>query len=156
MLNNNLNNKMRNKVKYLFRLFLVFKSYLGSKYILMDELQVEFKSSDTEPLYQEMAKRIAEIDKVASDFPGVIIIHNVEDFSISYLSPRGLSQLGMTLEEARLMTSEEYHSKYFNEDDAKDYVPKLRALLAENTDESISFCHLVRIDENLAWTWRFS
>ncbi|MGV3508387.1 MAG: response regulator transcription factor [Sphingobacteriaceae bacterium] len=122
----------------------------------MDELQVKFKSSDKGLLYQEMAKRIAEIDKVASDFPGVIIIHNVEDFSISYLSPRGLSQLGMTLEEARLMTSEEYHSKYFNEDDAKDYVPKLRALLEENTDESISYFQQVRIDQNLEWTWHFS
>jgi DNA-binding CsgD family transcriptional regulator len=107
-------------------------------------------------LSEKISSKINEIHKIANDFPGVIIIHHVHTFAIEYMSPRGLGQLGISLKEVRSIKSEEYHARYFNEEDSKDYVPKLRNLMERNTDESISFFQQVRINQNEDWTWHFS
>ncbi|MEJ6980724.1 LuxR C-terminal-related transcriptional regulator [Pedobacter sp. P351] len=113
-------------------------------------------SEGTHKLSEKISEKINEIHELATDFPCVIIIHHVKDFSIEYMSPKGLSQLGISLEELRSIKSEEYHARYFNEEDSKDYVPKLRKLMEQNTDESISFFQQVRINQAEEWIWHCS
>lgn len=107
---------------------------------------------------QLIAKKIAEIHPVADQFPGVIIIHNIcENFNkVEYMSPRGLSILGITLEELKNMHTD-YHSSFFNEDDAKDYVPKLLEMIKRNKEDEIyTFFQQVRASEKHPWQWHIS
>ncbi|MEX2593613.1 MAG: helix-turn-helix transcriptional regulator [Anditalea sp.] len=107
-------------------------------------------------LLNRINKKIATIAAVADDLPCVIIIHNVHDFSTSYMSQRGLDELSMTLKELQGMSIKEYHENFFNPDDAKDYLPKIVDLLKRNTDESITLFQQVRVSEKKEWRWHMS
>lgn len=73
------------------------------------------------------------------------------------MSPRGLAALGITMEEIRLLSSDEYHSRFFNAEDAKDYVPKLFELVKSNDDQNIiSFFQQVRPSATEDYSWHFS
>ncbi len=51
---------------------------------------------------------------------------------MAWISRRGIEELGISLEEITKLTSDEYHLRYFNAEDAKDYVPKIIGLLERN------------------------
>ena len=80
-------------------------------------------------LQQAMQARIAEVAAIADDLPGITIIHDLRNWSVAWMCKRGLQQIGATLEEVTRMSAEEYHSKYFHDEDAKDYVPKILGML---------------------------
>ena len=89
--------------------------------------------------------------------PGVVIVHNLEDKSILWMSTKGLRELNITIADLEKLSGAEYHAKYFNPDDAKDYVPKLWGLLQRNNnDECVSFFQQVRIKGQKVWTWHLS
>lgn len=107
-------------------------------------------------LRKSIEDKIASIAAVADEFPGVVIIHNVKTRTVEYMSPRGLKQLNATLEEVKEL-GPRYHEKYFNPEDARDYVPKIFGLLERNNDqETISFFQQVRLAEESDWIWHFS
>jgi DNA-binding CsgD family transcriptional regulator len=88
--------------------------------------------------------------------PAAIIIHDIRDSTVVYMSKRELDGLGVTLEELHNMGAE-YHTRYFNPEDAKDYVPKILGLLERNNDdEIISFFQQVRISPQHDWNWFLS
>ncbi len=60
--------------------------------------------------------------------PGIIIIQNLSDLKIEYMSPRGLKILGVDLEEIKSLEINEYNERYFNVEDWKDYSPKIVTL----------------------------
>jgi len=100
---------------------------------------------------------ITEIAQTADRYPGVVIIHDLRDWSVAWMSALGLIQLGVTVDELREISSDEYHARHFNPDDAKEYVPKLSGLLERNNnDEVVTYFQQVRIDENADWTWHMS
>lgn len=89
--------------------------------------------------------------------PCVAIIHDLEDGSVVYISKRGLELLGTTAEEIASLSHDEYHKRYFNHDDAKEYVPKILGLLERNRDdEMISHFQQVRFAGSADWTWHLS
>ena len=107
-------------------------------------------------LEEEARKKISMVQQFEEDVPAVIIIHDLVSNSVVYMSKRGLSLLGATLEEIRV-ASPEYHARYFNEDDAKYYVPKILGMLErDNTDEMVSYFQQVRFSENSPWVWHLS
>jgi DNA-binding CsgD family transcriptional regulator len=106
-------------------------------------------------LEEKIKDKVASIAAVADSFPGVIVIHTTA-LAMVYMSPMGLKQLGVKLSDLQGMNAEKYHEKYFNPDDAKDYVPKLLNLMERNSDETVSFFQQVRIDEKDNWTWHIS
>ncbi|MFD2247395.1 response regulator transcription factor [Pontibacter ruber] len=108
-------------------------------------------------LEQLMQRKIAEIASVSDDLPGVIIIHNLQkQLQVEYISPRGEQQLGFTLEEIQKM-GPDYHTRFFNQEDAADYVPKIMNMITRNdTQEIVSFFQQVRASEELPWSWHFS
>jgi DNA-binding CsgD family transcriptional regulator len=107
------------------------------------------------PLTQEtIDKAIAEIAGIADKLPGVIVIHDLRDWSVAWMAPRGLAQLGVTLEEITALTAEEYYGRYFNSEDSKDYVPKILNLLERNNNDDIcTFFQQVRLAMNADWSW---
>jgi DNA-binding CsgD family transcriptional regulator len=105
---------------------------------------------------KKIADKIASIDAVADELPGIVIIHNIKSRGVEYMSPRGLSFLGTSLDTIRNM-SQDYNEHYFNPDDAKDYVPKIFGLLERNNNqEIISFFQQVRPSEQHDWSWHLS
>jgi DNA-binding CsgD family transcriptional regulator len=107
-------------------------------------------------LQKRIADKIAEIATVADQIPGVIVIHSLPDFTVQYMSAAGLKGIGKTLKEVEQMSNKEYHDRFFNPDDAADYVPKIMSLLEKNTDETVNFFQQVRTSETSEWDWYLS
>ncbi|WP_216859038.1 helix-turn-helix domain-containing protein [Hymenobacter citatus] len=81
---------------------------------------------------EELIKRkITEVAAVADDLPGVIIILSGDCRQVLYMSAMGLTKLNTTLPELTAMR-EEYYSRYFNADEAHEYVPQVADLLERN------------------------
>lgn len=105
---------------------------------------------------QHIQEKIKEIDRVADDIPGVIVIHNVKTTELEYMSPRGLSLLDTTLAELQAMGTA-YHTRYFNAEESKEYVPKIFGLIERNNnDEIITFMQQVRIVKEDCWKWHYT
>jgi len=106
--------------------------------------------------YKTFQKQIQKIVSVEHLIPAVVIIHDIEGV-VMWMSEMGLDQLGVTQEELVNRPPEEYYSRFFNESDAKDYVPKILGLLERNNDdEIITYFQQVRYREHLDWTWHMS
>ena len=100
---------------------------------------------------------IAKISAIADELPGVVILHDLRDWSVAWISKRGLQQLGVSLEDITKITAEEYYTRYFNGDDAKDYVPKILGLIEQNNDEDLcTFFQQVRFSNSSDWNWHMS
>ncbi|GAB3811977.1 hypothetical protein GCM10028895_02580 [Pontibacter rugosus] len=88
-------------------------------------------------LEQRIQLKISEIAAVAEQLPGVVIIHNFQkEMAVEYISPRGTRFLGVSLQEIKELGGE-YNYRFFNPEDAKDYVPKIIGLIERNNDEEI-------------------
>ncbi|RDC57279.1 LuxR family transcriptional regulator [Pedobacter chinensis] len=108
-------------------------------------------------LTPEMCSKINSHIQSFNSIPGVVILHDLRDWHIAYMSDKGLNQLGTTLEEVCALPSEIYHAKYFNPDDALDYVPKIGALMENNKDcETVSFYQQIRFPNSPNWNWYLS
>lgn len=108
------------------------------------------------PLAQRKKDIIDRIDKVADLIPGVLIIHELPELRLAYMSPRGLAPLDMNLEEL-IALGAEYNYRYFNEADALDYVPKVFAMLERNDlNELVSFFQQVRPAPGAPYNWHMS
>jgi|SRR5215217_6480 len=102
-------------------------------------------------------RSIAEIAAIADKLPCVTIIHDLSDWSVAWMSKRGLAQLGISLEEITALTSEQYYSRYFNGEDSKDYVPKILGLMERNVaDEICTMFQQVRFSEHGPWNWHMA
>jgi DNA-binding NarL/FixJ family response regulator len=102
---------------------------------------------------QLISCKIAEIQKYEDDIPAVLIVFKVCDGTVVYMSKRGREELGMTNEEIVAMGTE-YHRRYFDPEESKEYAPKIIALLERNNDnEIISTFQQVRkvIDQPFSW-----
>jgi DNA-binding CsgD family transcriptional regulator len=108
-------------------------------------------------IQEQINNRVAEVAQSANLMPGVITIHDLRDWSIIWMSDRGLNQLNITQEDIAGKALNEYHKRFFNPEDAKDYVPKLIALLERNNnDELCTYFEQVRFPSNPNWTWHMS
>lgn len=112
--------------------------------------------ANNQDLEIKIRNKIAELDRFADEMPSVIIVHNMKTHAVEYMSPRGRKILGVSLEELKSMGTE-YYTRFFNPEDAKDYVPRIFSLLERNScDEIISFYQQVRASEAYPWSWYFS
>jgi DNA-binding CsgD family transcriptional regulator len=122
------------------------------------------KNTSTKPaviagtdLEQRKQQKIAEIAAVADEMPGVVIIHNLqEQLSVEYISSRGERVLGFSLEEIKKM-GPEYYTRFFNQEDAADVVPKVIEMIKRNdSNEIVSFFQQVRASDDQPWSWHLS
>lgn len=107
----------------------------------------------TPALQQKIEEKIEDIKHQLEIMPGVVIIHNIHTSVVVYMSSGGLKTLNVTLQELRDMGTE-YYPRFFNEEDAADYVPKVLGLLERNNDEeTISFFQQMRPRPEMDWEW---
>lgn len=107
---------------------------------------------------QLIQEKVREISLVADQFPGVVIVHNVhnEFGKVEFISALGTRKLGLSVDTIRELGTE-YHKRFFNEEDAKDYVPKMYDMIQRNNPEEIfSFFQQVRASEQHNWEWYIS
>lgn len=104
----------------------------------------------------EVENKLKALQLIEADLPAVLIVHSIPDFSVLYMSQRGLTFLNTTLEEIKL-PNEEYHARFFNPEDVPHYLPKLTGLLTRNdSDELVSFFQQVRSSPQHEWIWHLS
>lgn len=104
-------------------------------------------------LDKRIEKKIAEIQKYEDDIPAVLIVFKVCDGTVVYMSKRGRDILGITNEEIIAMGFE-YHQRYFNPEESKEYAPKIIELLERNNDnEIISAFQQVRPAPDQPYSW---
>ncbi len=102
---------------------------------------------------------IAKLDgfsKQAECLPGVVIIHNVKDFSVVYMSVKGLELLAMTLKELQEMRTD-YYDRFFNIEDHSDFIPKIAKLINEkDPDANFSYFQQVKLAGKPDWVWHLT
>ncbi|SDY68379.1 response regulator transcription factor [Hymenobacter psychrophilus] len=97
---------------------------------------------------QRIDETLAALAPVADALPGVVIVLNHDCRQVLYMSGRGLAALKITIPELRAL-GEEYYARYFNPDEAQEYVPKVVDLLERNDlNYSVSFFQQVRTGPN--------
>jgi DNA-binding CsgD family transcriptional regulator len=106
--------------------------------------------SDREQLVSD---KIREVSTFAELLPAVVIIHELPQFTLRYMSPLGLQLLDKEWSEVQGLTGEEYHKRFFNPDFASDSVPKILAIIEKNTDDVVSFFQQVRTSRDREWDW---
>lgn len=108
-------------------------------------------------LLKKIKTNIKELAKTADKMPGAVIIHDLRDWAVLWMSDWGLKQLGVTLNQITSLSFEEYHNYYFNPEDAKDYGPKILRLLEKNNDDQIcTYFQQVRLSPADPWHWYMS
>lgn len=107
-------------------------------------------------LQQAAHEKILQLQQIENDLPGVIIVHNLVDDSIVYLSERGRTILKVTLEDIRLPHFD-YHARFFNPEDIPNYVPKVLQMVERNAgDEFVTLFQQVRATPKDPWRWYLS
>ncbi|MFC3560788.1 response regulator transcription factor [Pedobacter jamesrossensis] len=92
-----------------------------------------------------------------NQIPGVVIIHETVNWTVVYMSERGLKQLQLSLEDVCSMTSAEYYSNFFNEEDAKIYVPKIGSFMhGNNVEDTLSYYQQLKFPGKDNWQWHLS
>lgn len=119
--------------------------------------KVNWLTTTDDPELQEATRQKIEVlQSFENECPCVFIVHDITDSTVVYMSKWGVQNLGTTLEDIRQLKTE-YHDRYFNPDDARDYVPKIFGLLERNnTDEFVTFFQQVRRSPEHEWTWYLS
>lgn len=103
-----------------------------------------------------IAQKVQELAATADQYPGVVIIHSRGYDRVEYMSARGLALLGTTLPELRTL-GPGYHERYFNPQEAHEYVPKLLRLMQLNDlTYTVSFFQQVRTGLNRSFEWYLS
>lgn len=105
---------------------------------------------------ESLQKKISLFAEYAELMPGVVIIHEIENFPVAYMSSRGLEELGITLQELQEMNTH-YHEKFFNNEDMEIFMFKLTNLL-QNKDpsETFTFFQQVKLKNHEDWVWHIS
>ncbi len=107
-------------------------------------------------LSEPITKKIAEFAPIAEQFPCVVIVHLIEDFSVVYMCSKGLKLLNITLKELQEMGTE-YYPKFFNPEHFEDYLPKMATLLKNNrANEAFSYFQQVKLYGKNDWTWHIT
>ena len=103
-----------------------------------------------------MAQKLAQLDAVAADIPGVVIVHKIPEATVEYISQRGLDYFGVSLEAVQAMGLD-YYPYFFNPEEASEYVPKIMGLIEQNDPElMVSFFQQVHPAPGEPWTWHYA
>ncbi|GAB2776787.1 LuxR C-terminal-related transcriptional regulator [Salinimicrobium soli] len=105
-------------------------------------------------------EKIEKISESAEMMPGVVIIHDIskglQELKTVYMSSRGLTALGMSLQELTELGIQ-YHHKFFNNDDMEGFLVKLEKLFSsKDPNETFTFFQQVRIKDRDEWVWHTS
>lgn len=101
-------------------------------------------------------EKIQKLAPCADQLPGVVVIHEIVDFSdfkTVFMSSKGLDQLGVSMNELSQMGSK-YHERFFNNEDMEGFMIKLEKLLKErDPNETFTFFQQVKFKDRDEWVW---
>jgi DNA-binding CsgD family transcriptional regulator len=104
-----------------------------------------------------ITQKIAEIASFADEYPGAVIILSGDASRVLYMSARGLSDIGGITQEELTAMGPEYHSRYFNPDEAHEYVPQVVGLLERNDlNYAVTLFQQVRTGPRLDFAWHMT
>lgn len=105
---------------------------------------------------EQIRKKINQLESVVDEIPGVVIIHQLPELDVVYISQAGQRFLGCTLADIQKM-GQDYYNDFFNPEDFEDYAPKVQAMLEHNNpEEVVSYFQQVRGSKHDPWSWHFS
>lgn len=103
-----------------------------------------------------VAQKIREIAATADQYPGVVVVHNRLLNRVEYMTAHGLALLQTTLGELHALGAS-YFERFFNAQEAHEYVPKLFELLELNDlGNTVSFFQQVRTGPHQTFEWYLS
>jgi DNA-binding CsgD family transcriptional regulator len=112
--------------------------------------------SKQDALYDRIIAAIEGARATLEQLPGVAIVNDIRDGSVIYMSQRGLKLLGTTLQELHAL-GPTYHKRFFNPEQAEEYVPQVLELMARNDpSETFTFFQQVRFAGSDEWQWHLS
>ncbi len=120
----------------------------------MDKLQNLSNSKWVAPpgIQEQMDSKIAHILTYENEIPGIIVIHNLQDFSVAHMSESGLKILQTNLKDLKILGLD-YYKTYLNPD-SYEYLTKFMELIYHSKDgEDISFLQQIRANEHEDWKW---
>lgn len=98
-------------------------------------------------------QELKDVARLGDLVPGVVMVHDLTDFSIVYMNQTGLDILGITLDELVHLKTE-YYTRYFSRDDQELNIPKVTELLQRNVEnELLAMFQPVRSGEGGPWIW---
>lgn len=101
-------------------------------------------------------EKIKKFAPSAECMPGVVVIHEINpitDFKTVFMTQKGLSQLGVSLNELSEMGSK-YHERFFNNEDMEGFLEKLEKLLKnKDPEETFTFFQQVKFKDRDEWVW---
>lgn len=116
------------------------KNLFTSKWIASPEMQ------------EQIDAKIAHIVTYENEIPGIIVIHNLRDFSVIHISEPGLKVLQTNNEDIKALGLD-YYKKYLSPD-SYAYLTEFMNLVGRSADdEDISFLQQIRANENEDWKW---
>jgi len=106
---------------------------------------------------ESLEEQIRIIASSANKLPGVIIIHDLKEWTVCWMCDKGLQGLGISLEEVQKLSAAEYASRYFSDEESMGYIPMIVEMLERNSgDEMVTFFQKVRIKGKSDWIWHMS
>lgn len=105
---------------------------------------------------QKILQTIKNCQPVFEKLPGIVIVNDIQDGSVIYMSQKGLKELGVTLQELIEM-GESYYQKFFNMEQSNEYVPEMISMIKRNDpEETYTFFQQVKFPDDNHWTWHLS
>lgn len=104
---------------------------------------------------EAIEKKIQLLQPLEQLVSAIFIVQDLRDFSVIYMSQRGLDGLGVTFKDVRV-PGEVYVNRFFNPEDSADYVPKYRAFLESGKDDVFTFFQQVKTGPQKAFQWYLS
>jgi len=110
-----------------------------------------------DPIEDKIKDAIKEVSAIAERLPGVVLLHDMRNWSVAWMSKMGLYELGISLEELSSLSSDEYYSRFYNSQDSKDYVAKILSLINANNDNYLYSCfQQTRRSAAHDWKWHIA
>lgn len=99
-----------------------------------------------------IASKIAHLRKYEKEIPGIIVIHNLQNFKVEYMSENGLKQMGTTLEEIKTMGID-YYKNFLNKDSYAYLKQFMESISNSKENDPISFIQQARPRQHADWDW---
>lgn len=108
-------------------------------------------------LEKKKTETLKLVEVMADMMPAIIVIHELPEMKLKFMSPLGVKFLGREWSEIESMSSEEYQKVFFNNNTEQEQVPKILGLLQRNEkDEVVSYFQQVRTSKTSEWDWYMS
>lgn len=96
--------------------------------------------------------KIKHLQTFEKEIPGIIVIHNLRNFNVVYMSENGLKLMNTTLEELKKMELE-YYTSFLSEDSYAYMMQFMEQIINSKEDEPVAFIQQARPSQDVDWDW---